>query len=111
MIIDDTPLIVRLSSYDNEKRFLATEALKRLVKDGRINPVYIEKIYNEVVGSFDTLLTDKGKEALVMLNIPMMKPDIVKMIGQFRFRYSYGQNLWIHSIEVARIAEAIALEM
>lgn len=49
VLIDDTPLIVRLSSYDNEKRFLATETLKRLVKDGRINPVYIEKIYNEVV--------------------------------------------------------------
>lgn len=46
-----------------------------------------------------------------MLNIPMMKPDIVKMIGQFHFRYSYGQNLWIHSIEVAKISEAIALEM
>jgi len=111
VIIDDTPLIVRLSSYDNEKRFLATETLKRLVKDGRINPVYIEKIYNEVLGSFDLLLTEKGKEALVMLNIPMMKPEIVKMIGQFRFRYSYGQNLWIHSIEVAKIAEGIALEM
>lgn len=80
VLIDDTPMIVRLSSYDNEKRFLATETLKRLVKDGRINPVYIEKIYNEVVASFDTLLTEKGKEALMMLNIPMMKPDIVKMI-------------------------------
>ena len=111
VIIDDTPLVVRLSSYDNEKRFLATETLKRLVKDGRINPVYIEKIYNEVAASFDNLLTEKGKEALLMLNIPMMKPDIVKMIGQFHFRYSYGQNLWIHSIEVAKIAEAIALEM
>lgn len=111
VIIDDTPLIVRLSSYDNEKRYLAAETLKRLLKDGRINPVYIEKVYNEVVASFDQLLTEKGKEALVMLNIPMMKPDIVKMIGQFHFRYSYGQNLWIHSIEVAKIAEAIALEM
>ena len=80
MIIDDTPLIVRLSSYDNEKRFLATETLKRLVYDGRINPVYIEKIYNEVVGSFDQLLAEKGKEALVMLNLPMMKPEIVKMV-------------------------------
>jgi ribonuclease Y len=46
-----------------------------------------------------------------MLNIPMMKPEIVKYIGQFYLRYSYGQNLWEHSIEVARIAEAIAAEM
>ena len=111
VIIDDTPLIVRLSSYDNEKRYIAAETLKRLLKDGRINPVYIEKVYNEVVAGFDTLLMEKGKEALVMVNIPMMKPEIVKMIGQFHFRYSYGQNLWIHSIEVAKIAEGIALEM
>ena len=54
--------------------------LKRLLKDGRINPVYIEKTYHDVVQQMDTLLMDKGKEALAMLNIPMMKPDIVRMI-------------------------------
>lgn len=85
--------------------------LKRLLKDGRINPVYIEKTYHDVTQQLDTLLMDKGKEALAMLNIPMMKPDIVRMIGQFHFRYSYGQNLWIHSIEVAKIAEAVAAEI
>lgn len=111
LLIDDTPLIVKLSSYDNEKRFIWVEMLKRLLKDGRINPVYIEKTYHDVTQQLDTLLMDKGKEALAMLNIPMMKPDIVRMIGQFHFRYSYGQNLWIHSIEVAKIAEAVAAEI
>ncbi|MEI7478383.1 MAG: hypothetical protein WCJ81_08120 [bacterium] len=110
-MIDDTPLIVKLSSYDNEKRFIAVETLKRMLKDGRINPVYIEKTYHDVAGQIETLLMDKGKEALAILNIPMMKPDIVRMIGQFHFRYSYGQNLWIHSIEVAKMAESIAAEM
>lgn len=111
VLIDDTPLIVKLSSYDNDKRFMAVETLQRLIKDGRINPVYIEKTYNEVINSFDQLLIEKGKEALAILNIPMLKPDIVRMIGQFHLRYSYGQNLWIHSIEVAKIAEALAHEM
>jgi len=111
LLIDDTPLIVKLSSYDNEKRFIAVETLKRMLKDGRINPVYIEKTYHDVAGQIETLLMDKGKEALAILNIPMMKPDIVRMIGQFHFRYSYGQNLWIHSIEVAKMAESIAAEM
>lgn len=111
LLIDDTPLIVKLSSYDNEKRFIAVEMLKRLLKDWRINPVYIEKTYHDVVQQLDTLLMDKGKEALAMLNIPMMKPDIVRMIWQFHFRYSYWQNLWIHSIEVAKMAEAIAAEI
>ncbi len=111
LLIDDTPLIVKLSSYDNEKRFVAVEMLKRLLKDGRINPVYIEKTYHDVLQQLDSLLMGKGKEALAMLNIPMLKPDIVRMIGQFHFRYSYGQNLWIHSIEVAKIAEAVAAEI
>ena len=46
-----------------------------------------------------------------MLNIPMMKPELVKMIGQYYLRYSYGQNLWTHSIEVAKISEANATEL
>jgi len=46
-----------------------------------------------------------------MLNLPMMKPQIVRYIGQFYLRYSYGQNLWTHSIEVAKMCEAIATEM
>lgn len=111
VIVDDTPLCVKVSSHDSEKRFVASETLRRLIKDGRINPHHIERIYGEVVGGLGEILTEKGKEALHMLNIPMMKPEIVKYIGQFYLRYSYGQNLWEHSIEVARIAEAIAAEM
>lgn len=111
LIIDDTPLVVRLSCYDHEKRFVAKTTLERLVKDGRINPFYIEKIYNDVVANFEKIMTEKGEEALTMLNLGMMKPEIVRMIGQFTLRYSYGQNLRNHSIEVAKISEAIAKEM
>lgn len=111
LIVDDTPLVVRVSCYDHEKRFIAVTVLHRLIKDGRINPFYIEKVTNEVIADLDNILMDKGKEALTMLNMTMMKPEIVKLIGQFRLRYSYGQNLWNHSIEVARISEAIASEM
>ncbi|MEI7563129.1 MAG: Rnase Y domain-containing protein [bacterium] len=111
LIVDDTPLVVRISSFDSEKRYVAATVLKKLIKDGRINPFYIEKTYNEVVADLENLLIEKGKEALSMLNIPMMKPDLVKMIGQYYLRYSYGQNLWQHSIEVAKISEAIASEL
>jgi len=110
LIVDDTPLVVRISSFDSEKRYIAAMTLQKLIKDGRINPFYIEKTYNEVVADMGNLLIEKGKEALAMLNIPMMKPELVKMIGQFYLRYSYGQNLWQHSIEVAKISEAIAAE-
>ncbi len=111
LVIDDTPMVVRISSFDSEKRFIAKRALEMLIKDGRINPFYIEKTYNQVVNELDDFLTEKGKEALNQLNLTMMKPEIVKTIGQFYLRYSYGQNLWGHSIEVAKIAEAIATEI
>lgn len=111
LIIDDTPMVVRLSSFDNEKRFIAATVLEKLVKDGRINPHHIEKIYNQVVEELPTILIEKGKEALTQLNLPMMKPEIVKYIGQLYLRFSYGQNIWLHSIEVAKISEAIATEI
>lgn len=111
LIVDDTPLTVRLSSFDSEKRYIAATMLQKLIKDGRINPFYIEKTYNEVVAELETKLIEKWKEALVLLNIPMMKPELVKMIGQYYLRYSYGQNLWSHSVEVAKISEAIATEL
>ncbi len=111
LIVDDTPLTVRVSSFDSQKRYIAATMLQKLIKDGRINPFYIEKTYNEVLADLQNLLTEKGKEALAILNIPMMKPEVVQMIGQYYLRYSYGQNLWQHSIEVAKICEAIATEL
>ncbi len=63
------------------------------------------------MADLEVTLVEKGKEALTVLNIPMMKPEIVRTIGQFFLRYSYGQNLWIHSLEVAKTAEMIAVEL
>lgn len=111
LIIDDTPWCVKLSSFDHEKRFIAAQTLEKLVKDWRINPAYIEKIYNQVVADLDQTFVEKWKEALNILNLPMMNPEIVKTIWQFFLRFSYGQSLWQHSVEVARIAEAIAIEV
>ena len=111
LLIDDTPGCVKLSSFDHEKRFIAAQTLEKLVKDGRINPMYIEKIYNQVVADLEQTFIEKWKEALNILNLPMMSPEIVKTIWQFFLRFSYGQSLWQHSVEVARIAEAIAIEV
>ncbi len=111
VIVDDTPMVVRISSFDADKRFIASKTLERLVKDWRINPHYIEKHFNDVTANFDEILIEKWKEALTKVNLPMMKPEVVKYIGQFYLRFSYGQNLWSHSIEVAKIAEAIASEL
>jgi ribonucrease Y len=96
---------------DHDKRRIAKELLIKLVKDWRINPFYIEKTYQEIVENFDNMLIEKGKEALIELNLPMQHPDIVNLIGKFNLRYSYGQNLWIHSVEVAKMSELIANEL
>lgn len=109
--IDDTPLTIKLSSYDVEKRFLAAETMKKLVRDAKINPVSIEKYYEETCQKVDEAFMRKGRETLALLNIPMMKPEIVEYIGKFHLRYSYGQNLLLHSIEVARMAEMMANEL
>ncbi|MBB1578881.1 MAG: DUF3552 domain-containing protein [candidate division SR1 bacterium] len=111
LLIDDTPLSVRISSFDCEKRFVAAKTLELLIKDGRINPFYIEKVFNQVTADLQTTLMEKGQEALTFFNIPMMKPEVVRAIGQFFLRYSYGQNLWIHSLEVAKTSEMIAIEL
>lgn len=111
LIIDDTPMVVRISSFDSEKRFIAATVLKKLVKDGRINPHYIETFYNQTVEDLPNILIEKWKEALTQLNLPMMKPEIVKLIGQLYLRYSYGQSVRLHSVEVAKISEAIATEI
>ncbi len=79
-MIDDTPLSVRISCFDSEKRFVAAKMLEILIKDGRINPFYIEKVYNEVTADLKVMLNEKGKEALTLLNLPMMKPEVVHAI-------------------------------
>ena len=111
LIIDDTPGTVKISSFDHEKRFVAAKTLELLIKDGRINPMYIEKIHNQVVEDLPNIFLEKGKEALNILNLPMMKPEVVQTIGQFSLRFSYGQSLRSHSVEVAKIAEAMAVEL
>jgi ribonuclease Y len=109
--IDDTPLTIKLSGFDPEKRFLAAETMRKLIKDAKINPASIEKYYEETISKVNEAFMRKGKETLTLLNLPMMKPEIVEYIGRFHLRYSYGQNLLSHSIEVARMAEMLANEM
>ena len=109
--MDDTPEIVKLSSFNPEKRFIAKITLQKLIEDGRINPVYIEKYYKETLSTLPEILKEIWKETLLELGLPMMHPDILEYIGRFELRYSYWQNLLDHSKEVAKIAELIANEL
>ena len=111
LIIDDTPSVIKLSAFNPEKRFIAKVVLEKLIKDWRINPVYIEKHYKETENELPEILKDIWKETLIELGIPMMQPEILEYIWRFELRYSYWQNLLEHSKEVARISELLANEL
>jgi len=109
--LDDTPEVVKISAFDPEKRFIAKITLEKLIQDGRINPVYIEKYYKQTVAEMPEILKEIWKETLLELWIPMMRPEILEYIGKFELRYSYWQNLLQHSKEVAKIAELLTNEL
>ncbi len=109
--MDDTPEVVKISSFEPEKRFMAKITLEKLIKDWRINPVYIEKFYKETSSELIDILKTIWKETLLELWIPVMNPTILEYIGRFELRYSYGQNLLWHSKEVATISELLANEL
>ncbi len=111
LIIDDTPLTIRISHYNPEKRFIAENVIKNLISDWIVNPIYIKKYYEKALYNLDELLIEKWKEAINILNIWYLPEEIIKLIWKFYLRYSYWQNLFTHSIEVAKISEIIANEL
>lgn len=111
VIIDDTPLAVVLSSQNSIRRELARIAMTKLIEDGRIHPARIEEVVNKSKEELEMRIRKYGEEALMDVGIPELHPELVKLIGRLRFRMSYSQNLYSHSIEVAHIAGIIASEL
>ena len=111
LIVDDTPEAVILSGFDPFRREVAREALQRLIADGRIHPARIEEIVSKVKDEFEQKIQQEGESALLELNIPNVHPELVKLLGRLRFRTSYGQNVLLHSKEVAFLASTMAAEL
>ena len=111
LLIDDTPDVVVISSFDPVRREIARRTLEKLVKDGRIHPAKIEEFYEKSKEEVEQEMKKRAEEALTKVGIRNIHPELKKIIGRLYFRYSYGQNILYHSIEVAQIAGYIAAEL
>lgn len=110
IIIDDTPNVIILSSFNLYRRAVATRVIQELVEDGRIQPARIEDIHLKVTGEFEQKLLEEGEEIVIDLGISDMHPELIKLLGRLKFRASYGQNALGHTLEVAHLAGIIAAE-
>ncbi|MBR2825091.1 MAG: ribonuclease Y [Solobacterium sp.] len=111
LIIDDTPDVITVSCFDPIRREIARQSLEVLMKDGRIQPGRIEEVVAKVTRDLDESIMKIGDEAVFKLGIGRMNKDLVKLVGRLRYRYSYGQNILEHSIEVATFAGIMAAEL
>ena len=111
LIIDDTPEVIVLSSFDPLRREIAKVTLETLIKDGRIHPARIEELYDKVCEDYKKIIREKGEEALFELGISRVDPEIVELVGKLAFRTSYGQDALAHSKEVAHLAGLMASEI
>lgn len=111
LIIDDTPETVVISCHNPIRREIARIALERLLADGRIHPSRIEEVVRKAEQEVEESVRDAGQKAIFEVGIHGVHPEIVKLIGMLKYRYSYAQNVLMHSIECAFICGAMAAEL
>lgn len=111
VVVDDTPEAVTISSFNPVRREVAKRAMSKLVLDGRIHPARIEKLVEDSQKEVERVVMEEGERAVYEAGIPGLHPELMKLVGQLRFRTSYGQNQHAHAIETAHIAGIIAAEL
>lgn len=111
IIVDDTPEAIVLSAFDPVRREVARLALHQLVTDGRIHPARIEEMVEKTRKQVEEEILEVGKRTTIDLGIHGLHPELVRMIGKMKYRSSYGQNLLMHSREVANMCSIMAAEL
>lgn len=111
IIIDDTPEAVILSGHNPIRREIARVSLERLVAEGRINPTKIEEVVGKVETEIDKSIKEAGDQAIFDTGLHGVHQELQKLIGRLKFRTSYAQNVYIHSLEVAFICGIMAAEL
>ncbi|OGK14237.1 ribonuclease Y [Candidatus Roizmanbacteria bacterium RIFCSPHIGHO2_02_FULL_37_15] len=103
--------VIRLSSFDAIKREVARQSLERLIKDGRIQPERIEEIVKKTKQEVDKIISRAGEELAHNVGVFNLPQEIVHLLGKFKYRYSYGQNMILHTLEETRIGVSLAHEL
>ncbi len=111
IVIDDTPGTIVISGFDQIRRKIAQLSLEKLMEDGRIHPARIEEVVEEVKGEIVEKIKEAGQMAVSDVGVVGFDPKLVYLLGRLSFRTSYGQNVLIHSVEVAHLAASIASEL
>ena len=111
LIVDDTPETVVISGHNPIRREIARLSLEKLVSDGRIHPGRIEEVVRKSEQELDEAIREAGQKAIFDVGIHGVHPEIVKLLGRLKYRYSYAQNVLLHSIEAAFICGAMAAEL
>lgn len=111
VLVDDTPGVIVLSSFDPIRRQIARVTLEKLLSDGRIHPARIEEVVEKAKKEVDKMAKEAGEQAVKDAGVVGLPIELVKLLGQLRFRTSYSQNVLKHSVEMANLAGMIAVEV
>lgn len=111
IVVDDTPEAIVLSAFDPVRREVARLALHQLVTDGRIHPARIEEVVEKTRKQVEEEMVEVGKRTAIDLGIHGLHPELIRLIGKMKYRSSYGQNLLMHSREVANLSSIMAAEL
>ena len=103
--------VIKLSSFDAIKREIARLSLERLIKDGRIQPTRIEEIVKKTKEDIEKEIFKAGEELAHKVGVFNLPSEIIRLLGKFKYRYSYGQNMIVHTLEETKIGTALAYEL
>lgn len=111
IVVDETPGVILVSSFNLYRRAIATRVIEILVEDGHIHPGRIEEVHEKVQAEFEQKTYDEGENILIDLGLFPMHEELIRLLGRMKYRASYGQNALIHTLEVAKLAKIMAANM